>query len=95
MTHLRFPDAAGEDESEQIQCMMEILNVPQKDLLDQASRKKLFFEADDEPRITANSHGKMRIPGEATMAEISSPLPLQWGHSSALLCYERHYGPAS
>ena len=44
--------------------MMELLNVPNRDLLELASRRKLFFDTDHSPRLTANSHGKLRTPGE-------------------------------
>jgi hypothetical protein len=55
--------STGEDETEQLQCMMEVLNVPSKDIIDRASRRKLFFDSEGEPRITPNSNGKLRVPG--------------------------------
>jgi hypothetical protein len=55
----------GEDEAEQLACIMELLGPPPADLLATASRRKLFFEPSGTPRITPNSQGKIRTPGEA------------------------------
>ncbi len=53
--------------------MMELLNVPSKELVEQASRRKLFFDTDGGPRLAANSHGKMRIPGEDPVSHKGRP----------------------
>ena len=46
---------------------MEIKGVPEDYLLDMASRKKLFFDANNEPIIVANSRGKKRRPLTKTL----------------------------
>lgn len=38
-----FPIFPGENEQEQLSCIMEVLGVPDKDLINRSSRKKLFF----------------------------------------------------
>lgn len=38
-----FPIFPGENEQEQLACIMEVLGVPDKHLVDKSSRKKLFF----------------------------------------------------
>jgi dual specificity tyrosine-phosphorylation-regulated kinase 2/3/4 len=38
-----FPIFPGENEHEQLACIMEILGVPDKDLISRSSRKRLFF----------------------------------------------------
>ena len=38
-----FPLFPGENEQEQLACIMEILGVPERHLVDRSSRKKLFF----------------------------------------------------
>ena len=38
-----FPLFPGENEQEQLSCIMEVLGVPEKDLINRASRKTLFF----------------------------------------------------
>ena len=39
-----FPLFPGEDETEQLQCIMEILGVPPRDLVEKATRRKMFFD---------------------------------------------------
>jgi len=42
---------------------MEVLGVPSDEVLDQSTRRRLFFEEDtDEPILVPNSRGKLRIP---------------------------------
>lgn len=38
-----FPIFPGENEQEQLSCIMEVLGVPDKDFINRSSRKKLFF----------------------------------------------------
>merc|ERR1711916_43514 len=47
---------------------MEILGVPAKELIDRSSRRKLFFDSNYQPRITANSRGKRRRPNTKDLA---------------------------
>lgn len=48
----------GENEAEQMQCMMEVLGLPPSALLQQSSRRKNFFDDGLSPKLTANSRGK-------------------------------------
>ena len=43
--------------------MMEVLDTPPSDVLQEATRVKLFFDSQMMPRITANSQGKVHTPG--------------------------------
>ena len=47
---------------EQLAYIMEIKGVPESYLLELSSRKKLFFDAENQPIIVANSRGKKRKP---------------------------------
>lgn len=38
-----FPIFPGENEAEQLSCIMEVLGLPDKHLVDKSSRRKLFF----------------------------------------------------
>ncbi len=38
-----YPIFPGENEQEQLSCIMEVLGVPEKDFVNRSSRKKLFF----------------------------------------------------
>jgi dual specificity tyrosine-phosphorylation-regulated kinase 2/3/4 len=64
------PIFPGENESEQLACIMEVLGVPEKHLLDRSSRRKLFFDATNSPRPFTNAKGKRRRPGTRTLASI-------------------------
>ena len=57
-----YPLFAGEDEQEQLQCIMEIKGVPPKSLLVAASRTRVFFNEEYSPKLWENSAGRVRIP---------------------------------
>jgi dual specificity tyrosine-phosphorylation-regulated kinase 2/3/4 len=38
-----FPIFPGENEQEQLSCIMEVLGLPEKDFVNRSSRKRLFF----------------------------------------------------
>eukprot|EP00898_Chlorokybus_atmophyticus_P004021 jgi/Chlat1/461/Chrsp103S01078 len=63
-----YPLFPGEDETEQMACIMEVLGVPSKSLIEASSRKKLFFDSNNSPRIVANSRGRKRRPGSKDLA---------------------------
>ncbi|OMJ74300.1 hypothetical protein SteCoe_26787 [Stentor coeruleus] len=65
-----YPLFPGESESEQIQCMMEVLGLPPISVMDRSTRKKLFFDQDGTPKITANSRGKIRLPGRKSLRDL-------------------------
>jgi dual specificity tyrosine-phosphorylation-regulated kinase 2/3/4 len=57
-----YPLFPGESEHDQLGYIMEICGVPPKNVLDQATRGKLFFDEDYNPILKANSRGKVRRP---------------------------------
>ena len=57
--HPLFP---GENELEQLACIMEVLGPPPAHLVAECSRRKQFFDSDGQPRIVANSKGRKRRP---------------------------------
>ena len=64
----RFPIFPGENETEQLACIMEVMGAPPRALVEEASRRKMFFDSAGAPRIVANSRGKKRRPGAKDMA---------------------------
>jgi len=58
-----YPLFPGENEVEQLACIMEIMGLPPKRVLDEATRKKMFFDSSGAPRLVPNSRGKKRRPG--------------------------------
>ncbi|XP_076325984.1 dual specificity tyrosine-phosphorylation-regulated kinase 4-like isoform X2 [Tachypleus tridentatus] len=73
-----FPLFPGENEADQLACIMEIIGPPPVEVLEVASRRRLFFDSKGNPRNTTNSKGKKRRPGTKT-------LPLVLG------CYEEQF----
>lgn len=60
--YVGFPLFAGEDEREQMGCIMEVKGLPPRSLIVMASRRKVFFDDDYNPIIPPNSKGKIRKP---------------------------------
>ncbi|KAJ3196751.1 Dual specificity tyrosine-phosphorylation-regulated kinase [Irineochytrium annulatum] len=61
-----YPLFPGENEQEQLACIMEVKGIPPESLIERGTRRKLFFEA-GVPRILPNSRGKKRRPGAKTL----------------------------
>ena len=59
----------GENEVEQMQCVMEILGLPPAALMERATRKGQFFEADGSVRMTANKAGQRRFPASKDLSQ--------------------------
>lgn len=71
-----YPLFPGENEQEQLACIMELLGAPPLSLVDRGSRKKLFFDSHGSPRVFPNSKGKKRRPGAKSLAGVlRSPDP--------------------
>ncbi|OMJ90101.1 hypothetical protein SteCoe_7588 [Stentor coeruleus] len=64
------PIFPGENESDQLLCIMEVLGLPPKYLLDKGTKVKLFFNDDNKPKIVLNSKGKKRSPATKSLREI-------------------------
>ncbi|KAF0751347.1 hypothetical protein AaE_006409 [Aphanomyces astaci] len=57
-----YPVFPGENEGEQLACIMEVFDVPPKHMVDKCKRRKNFFNDVGEPTITINSRGRKRRP---------------------------------
>lgn len=60
----------GENEVEQLACLMEVLGAPSEKLLRLAKRRGLFFDSKGNPRCITNSKGRKRIPGSKTLTMV-------------------------
>ena len=49
---------------------MELLGLPPRGMVEAASRKKMFFDKDCNPRIVPNSRGKRRKPGSRDLTSV-------------------------
>jgi hypothetical protein len=66
-----YPLFPGENETEQLQVIMEILGVPPKRLVAECTRKKAFFDPQGKPLVVPNSRGKIRTPGAKDLAMVT------------------------
>ena len=64
-----YPIFPGEDEREQLACIMEVFGPPEKHLIEKSTRKKLFFDSLGKPRITVSSKGKRRRPSSKSLQQ--------------------------
>lgn len=64
-----YPLFPGENETEQMQCIMEILGPPPKRLINECTRKKAFFDAYGKPLIIPNTRGKIRHPASKDLSQ--------------------------
>jgi len=63
-----YPLFPGENEVEQLACIMEVMGLPPTRMLEQGTRKKMFFDTSNVPRIVPNSRGKKRWPSSKDLA---------------------------
>lgn len=64
-----YPIFPGENEQEQLACIMEIFGPPEKHLIEKSSRKKLFFDSLGKPRVTVSTKGRRRRPSSKTLTQ--------------------------
>ncbi|MCJ1306821.1 hypothetical protein MMC25_000464, partial [Agyrium rufum] len=64
-----YPIFPGENEQEQLACIMEIFGPPDKHLIEKSTRKKLFFDSLGKPRLTVSTKGKRRRPSTKTLQQ--------------------------
>ncbi|XP_060635546.2 dual specificity tyrosine-phosphorylation-regulated kinase 4 [Anolis sagrei] len=65
-----YPLFPGENEVEQLACIMEILGLPPGDFIQTASRKRTFFDSSGTPKNITNSRGKIRSPNSRDLSTI-------------------------
>ncbi|XP_019617842.1 PREDICTED: dual specificity tyrosine-phosphorylation-regulated kinase 4-like isoform X2 [Branchiostoma belcheri] len=64
-----YPLFPGENEVEQLACIMEVLGLPPMRLIDDAQRRRLFFDSRGQPRCVTNSKGKKRRPNSKDLSQ--------------------------
>ncbi|XP_035217716.1 dual specificity tyrosine-phosphorylation-regulated kinase 2-like isoform X2 [Stegodyphus dumicola] len=65
-----YPLFPGENEADQLACIMEIFGPPPPSVLEAASRRRLFFDSKGVPRTLTNSKGKKRKPCSKTLGVV-------------------------
>jgi dual specificity tyrosine-phosphorylation-regulated kinase 2/3/4 len=64
------PIFPGENEQEQLACIMEVFGPPEKHLIEKSTRRKLFFDSLGKPRLTVSSKGRRRRPSSKTLQQV-------------------------
>lgn len=65
-----YPIFPGENEQEQLACIMEVFGPPEKHLIEKSTRKKLFFDSLGKPRLTVSSKGRRRRPSSKDLRQV-------------------------
>lgn len=65
-----YPIFPGENEQEQLACIMEVFGPPEKHLIEKSTRRKLFFDSLGKPRITVSSKGRRRRPSSKDLRQV-------------------------
>ncbi|KRT80329.1 phosphotransferase, partial [Oryctes borbonicus] len=63
-----YPLFPGENEVEQLACLMEVLGPPPDEIIAAATRRRLFFDSRGNPRCITNTKGRKRKPGSKNLA---------------------------
>ncbi|KAG2377763.1 hypothetical protein C9374_008848 [Naegleria lovaniensis] len=65
-----YPLFPGRNELEQLCYIMEVMGMPSKKLIQLSTRRKKFFDSNNQPRLVINKKtGKKRIPGSVTLQQ--------------------------
>lgn len=65
-----YPIFPGQNEQEQLACIMEVFGPPEKHLIEKSTRRKLFFDSLGKPRITVSSKGRRRRPSSKDLKQV-------------------------
>lgn len=66
-----YPLFPGENEQDQLHCIMEVCGLPPSHILTKATRRRLFFDSNKNPRPYTNSRGRSRKPLAKTLFDIT------------------------
>uniref|UniRef100_A0A9L0KAX3 Dual specificity tyrosine-phosphorylation-regulated kinase 4 n=1 Tax=Equus asinus TaxID=9793 RepID=A0A9L0KAX3_EQUAS len=65
-----YPLFPGEDEVEQLACIMEVLGLPPARFIQKASRRQTFFDSKGFPKHITNNRGKKRYPDSKDLTTV-------------------------
>jgi serine/threonine protein kinase len=60
----------GENETQQLLYIMEYLGLPPGELLTRATRRKVFFDGDNRPKVITDTKGRLKKPASKTFGEL-------------------------
>lgn len=65
------PIFPGESEQEQLSLIVEVLGIPENNVLKNATRRDIFFEeGTNEPKLTNDSKGNLRVPNSQPLEQV-------------------------
>ncbi|RPA71264.1 kinase-like protein [Ascobolus immersus RN42] len=64
-----YPIFPGENEQEQLACIMEVFGPPERHLIDKSTRRKLFFDSFNKPRTFISAKGRRRKPSSKSLRQ--------------------------
>lgn len=65
-----FPLFPGDNESNQLLCIMEYLGTPPISILNKSTKRKMFFDDQNKPKTLIDSRGKQRLPGSKRLKDL-------------------------
>ena len=65
-----YPIFAGESEMDQLGLIMEIWGIPDEYILEQSTRKSMFFNEENQPNLKPNQRGKIRKPNTKSLTSV-------------------------
>ena len=65
-----YPVFPGENETDQLLCMMDVLGIPPQRMIDRSPRRKQFFDSLNQPRLVPNSRNKVRRPATKDLRSV-------------------------
>ncbi|EEP75395.1 dual specificity tyrosine-phosphorylation regulated kinase 2 [Uncinocarpus reesii 1704] len=65
-----YPLFPGENEQEQLACIMEVFGPPEKHLIEKSTRRRLFFDSTGKPRDVISSKGRRRKPSSKSLRHV-------------------------
>jgi dual specificity tyrosine-phosphorylation-regulated kinase 2/3/4 len=68
--YLGIPLFPGENEAEQLLCIMELIGLPPPELLEKATKRSQYFEESGELKTYCNSRGKTRVPASRNLRNV-------------------------
>ena len=68
-----LPLFIGEDEKDQMNCIIEVKGLPPRSMIVMASRRDIFFDDDYKPKQTKNAHNKVRQVSSKQLEQLMHP----------------------
>ncbi|POS87767.1 hypothetical protein EPUL_002584 [Erysiphe pulchra] len=65
-----LPIFPGENEQEQLACIMEVFGPPEKHLIEKSTRRKVFFDSLGKPRLALSPKGRRRRPSSKSLHQV-------------------------